>query len=62
MGIRERQEAIRKRVAEQRAQGFANETTIVGDVKGKERREREGRGESTKGDKVKKAWADCRCQ
>lgn len=58
MGIRERQEAIRRRVAEQRAQGFGNETTVVGDVRGKERRERQ----STKGDKVKKAWSDCRCQ
>jgi hypothetical protein len=69
MGIRERQENIRRRVAEQR-QGLGNEVTIVGDVKGKEKREKElreqrERGGGGKREKIKakaKALSGCRCQ
>jgi hypothetical protein len=69
MGIRERQEKIRRRVAEQR-QGLGNEVTITGDAKGKEKREKELReqrekGENGKREKMKakaKALSGCRCQ
>jgi hypothetical protein len=56
MGIKERQEAIRRKVAEQREKGFGNEVTIVGDAKGKEMREREERekNERLKGKKGKR--------
>lgn len=43
MGIRERQETIRRKVAEQREKGLGNQVTIVGDAKGKEEREKERR-------------------
>lgn len=43
MGIKERQEAIRRKVAEQREKGLGNEVTIVGDAKGKEQRDKERR-------------------
>jgi hypothetical protein len=54
MGIRERQEIIRRKVAEQREKGFGNEVTVVGDAKGKEQREREQR-EQQQGQKGKKS-------
>lgn len=51
MGIKERQEAIRKKVAEQNKQRMGNETTIVGDARGKK----------SKRERVK-AWFECHCQ
>jgi hypothetical protein len=66
MGIKERQEAIRRKVAEQREKGFGNEVTIVGDAKGKERREREERekrerkmGKKGKRERLKARAAEC---
>jgi hypothetical protein len=67
MGIKERQENIRRKVAEQRQQGLGNEVTVTGDAKGKEKREREQREREGNGkrEKIKakaKALAGCRCQ
>lgn len=43
IGIKERQEAIRRKVAEQREKGLGNQVTVVGDAERKERREQEKR-------------------
>lgn len=66
MGIKERQEAIRRKVAEQREKGFGNEVTIVGDAEGKERREREARekrerkmGKKGKRERLKARAVEC---
>ena len=66
MGIKERQEAIRRKVAEQREKGLGNEVTIVGDAKGKEKRERELRekqlrreGKKSKRERLKAKAAEC---
>jgi len=58
MGMKERQEAIRRKVAEQREKGFGNEVTVVGDAKGKEQREKQQREQQQqqgrKGDQSKR--------
>ena len=66
LGIKERQEAIRKKVAEQREKGLGNKVTIVGDAKGKERRERERReklqremGKKSKRERLRAKVAEC---
>jgi len=66
LGIKERQEAIRRKVAEQREKGFGNEVTLVGDAKGKEKREREERekllrqeGKKLKREGLKAKFAGC---
>ena len=66
MGIKERQEAIRRKVAEQREKGLGNEVTIVGDAKGKEQREKERRekqerqkGKKSKRERLKAKAAEC---
>lgn len=66
MGIKERQEAIRRKVAEQREKGFGNEVTIVGDAKGKEQREREQlvrqqlqKGKKSKRERLKGKMPEC---
>lgn len=66
LGIKERQEAIRRKVAEQREKGLGNEVTIVGDAKGKEQRERERRekqqrqmGKKSKRERLKAKAAEC---
>ena len=66
MGIKERQEAIRRKVAEQREKGLGNEVTIVGDAKGKEQRERGQRekqewkkGKKSKRERLKAKAAEC---
>jgi hypothetical protein len=66
MGIKERQEAIRRKVAEQREKGFGNEVTIVGDAEGKGRREREARekrerkmGKKGKRERLKARAVEC---
>lgn len=66
MGIKERQEAIRRKVAEQREKGFGNEVTIVGDAKGKEQREREQlvrqqlqKGKKSKRERLKTKMPGC---
>ena len=63
IGIRERQEAIRRKVAEQREKGFGNEVAIVGDAKGKEQREREQqqrlKGKKSKRERLKAKAAEC---
>lgn len=66
MGIKERQEVIRRKVAEQREKGLGNEVTIVGDAKGKEQRERERRekqerqkGKKSKRERLKAKATEC---
>jgi hypothetical protein len=66
MGIKERQEVIRRKVAEQREKGLGNEVTIVGDAKGKEQREKERRekqerqkGKKSKRERLKAKAAEC---
>jgi hypothetical protein len=66
MGIKERQEAIRRKVAEQREKGLGNQVTIVGDAKGKEKREREQRekqerklGKKSKRERLKAKAGEC---
>lgn len=66
LGIKERQEAIRRKVAEQREKGFGNEVTIVGDAMGKEQSERKERekllrqkGKKSKRERLKAKAPDC---
>lgn len=61
MGIRERQEAIRKKVAEQNQQRMGNEITIVGDARGKKQKVRQERVKKSKRERVM-AWFECHCQ
>lgn len=64
MGIRERQETIRRKVAEQRQKGLGNEVTIVGDAKGKAEREKERREQQRRrakmsmGERLVAKWRD----
>lgn len=58
MGIKERQEAIKRKVAEQSQLRMGNETTVVGDAKGKKQRER---AKMRKRAKVRACFA-CHCQ
>lgn len=58
MGIKERQEAIRRKVAEQSRQPMGNEITVVGDVRGKKGREKQERARKAK----IKACFKCNCQ
>jgi hypothetical protein len=63
VGIKERQEIIRRRVAEQREKELGNEVFVVGDAEGKERRDREKGEEEGEGFMAKVgAILRCGCQ
>ena len=59
MGIRERQETIRRKVAEQRQKGFGNEVTVVGDAKGKAQREKEQQRKKSKRERLMAKVGEC---
>lgn len=62
MGIKERQEAIRRKVAEQSQLRMGNETTVVGDAKAKAKagKAKEEKKKTKKMGRLK-AWLVCRC-